>query len=60
MLAVECKLARDVSGDDVRHLNWLADQLGNSLLDAVILTTGEEAYRRPDGIAVIPAALIDV
>ena len=60
VLAVECKLARDVDTDDVRHLNWLAAQLGDSLLDAVILTTGEEAYRRPDGVAVIPAALLGV
>jgi uncharacterized protein len=24
----------------------------------VIVTTGEQAYRRPDGIAVVPAALL--
>ena len=58
VLAVEFKLARDIGSDDVRHLNWLARQLGDSLIDTVVLTTGEEAYRRPDGIAVIPAALI--
>lgn len=58
VLAVEVKLARDVGSDDVRHLNWLARQLGDSLIDAVVVTTGEEAYRRPDGIAVVPAALI--
>jgi len=60
VLAVEFKLARDVDTDDVRHLTWLAEQLGNSLLDAVILTTGEQAYRRPDGVAVIPAGLVGV
>lgn len=60
VLAVEFKLARDISDDDVRHLNWLARQLGDSLIDAVVVTTGEEAYRRPDGIAVIPAALVGV
>ena len=60
VLAVESKLARDVDTDDVRHLNWLSDQLGDSLLDAVILTTGGEAYRRPDGVAVIPAVLLGV
>ena len=58
VLAVEFKLARDIQGDDVRHLNWLAMQLGDSLIDAVIVNTGEQAYRRPDGIAVIPASLI--
>jgi predicted AAA+ superfamily ATPase len=60
VLAVEFKLARDVDTDDVRHLTWLAEQLGDSLLDAVILTTGEQAYRRPDGVAVIPAGLVGV
>jgi predicted AAA+ superfamily ATPase len=60
VLAVEFKLARDVGGDDARHLNWLAGQLGDSLLDAVIVTAGAEAYRRPDGIAVVPAALVGV
>ncbi len=60
VLAIEVKLARDVGGDDVRHLNWLAEQLGDSLLDAMVVTTGAEAYRRPDGIAVVPAGLIGV
>lgn len=58
VLAVEFKLARDIRGDDVGHLNWLAGQLGNSLIDAVVVNTGAEAYRRPDGIAVVPASLI--
>lgn len=58
VLAVECKLTRDIRDDDIRHLNWLSRQLGDSLIDRVVLTTGTEAYRRPDGVAVIPAALI--
>ncbi|HEU5062539.1 MAG TPA: DUF4143 domain-containing protein [Solirubrobacterales bacterium] len=60
VLAVEFKLARDIGSDDIRHLHWLAGQLGDSLVDAVVVTTGAEAYRRPDGIAVVPAALIGV
>lgn len=60
VLAVECKLARDVSADDARHLNWLADRIGDSLIDRVILTTGPDAYRRPDGTAVVPAVLLGV
>lgn len=60
VLAVEFKLARDIGGGDVRHLKWLAEQLGDSLLDAVVVSTGAEAYRRSDGIAVVPAALIGV
>jgi uncharacterized protein len=60
VLAIEFKLARDIGSDDVRHLNWLAGQLGDSLIDAMVLTTGAEAYRRPDGVAVVPAALVGV
>jgi uncharacterized protein len=60
VLAVEFKLTRDVHDDDVRHLHWLAGQIGDELLDAVIVTTGTEAYRRTDGIAVVPAALLGV
>jgi predicted AAA+ superfamily ATPase len=58
VVAIEVKLARDPSDPDMRHLRWLADRIGNELLDAAILTTGTEAYRRPDGIAVVPAALL--
>lgn len=58
VVAIEFKLARTIGSDDVRHLHWLADQLGDSLLDAVVVTTGAEAYRRTDGIAVVPAALL--
>jgi predicted AAA+ superfamily ATPase len=58
VVAFEVKLVRDVRDADVRHLTWLADRIGDDLLDAVVLTTGGEAYRRSDGIAVIPAALL--
>jgi plasmid stabilization system protein ParE len=44
--------------DVVRLLAWLAAKLGPDLLDAVVVTTGSDAYRRPDGIAVVPAALL--
>lgn len=58
VVAIEVKLARDVSDTDTTHLRWLADRIGGELLDAVIVTTGTEAYRRPDGIGVVPAALL--
>jgi hypothetical protein len=28
------------------------------VLDAIVVTTGTDAYRRPDGIGVVPAALL--
>ena len=58
VVAIEVKLARTVSESDVRHLHWLAGQIGDDLLDTVIVTSGEEAYRRQDGVAVVPAALL--
>jgi uncharacterized protein len=58
VLAVEAKLAAVPDDRDVRHLHWLARQIGSDLLDAVVITTGPYAYRRPDGIAVVPAALL--
>jgi predicted AAA+ superfamily ATPase len=58
VLALEVKLSGTVDDDDVRHLHWLREQIGDDLLDAALITTGPHAYRRPDGIAVIPAALL--
>jgi hypothetical protein len=58
VVALEVKLAATVGPGDVRHLLWLREQLGDDLLDAAVVTTGTHAYRRPDGIAVIPAALL--
>jgi len=58
VVGLEVKLSAVVNDGDVKHLNWLRDRIGDQLLDAVLVNTGNEAYRRPDGIAVIPAALL--
>jgi predicted AAA+ superfamily ATPase len=58
VIAVEVKTAPSVSGEDVRHLVWLKGAMGDRLADAIIINTGNTAYRRPDGIAVVPAALL--
>lgn len=58
VVAIETKLAAVPDDRSVRHLLWLGEQLGDDLLDAVVVTTGTRAYRRPDGIAVVPAALL--
>jgi hypothetical protein len=58
VLAIEAKLAASVDDHDVRHLRWLSDTLGDDLLDSVVITTGRTAYRRRDGIAVVPLALL--
>lgn len=58
VLAFEVKIGTSVSDGDVVHLKWLRRVLGDQLLDAAVITTGPTAYRRQDGIAVIPAALL--
>ncbi len=58
VVALEVKLSPVVTDKDVEHLLWLRDELKGGLLDAAVINTGEQAYRRRDGIAVIPAALL--
>ena len=58
IVAMEVKLHPVPAEKDVAHLRWLRQQMGADLLDAVVITTGTEAYRRSDGIAVVPAALL--
>lgn len=57
LLALEVKLGTTVGDEDVRHLRWLRDQLGAELADVAVITAGSHAFRRRDGVAVIPAAL---
>jgi hypothetical protein len=54
----EVKLAAAIGDGDVTHLRWLQDQLGGNWTDLVVLNTGPEAYRRPDGVAVVPLGLL--
>jgi len=58
VVAIEVKLGGSVVDRDVRHLNWLSEKLGDRLADRLIVTTGERAYRRADGVAVVPLALL--
>lgn len=58
VVAMEVKLAPNVNDDDVRHLLWLQRELGSEFLDGIVVTTGPHAYRRPDGIAVVPLGLL--
>jgi predicted AAA+ superfamily ATPase len=58
VVAIEVKLHPVPTDTDVRHLRWLRDKIGPDLLDAIVITTGRDAYRREDGIAVVPAALL--
>ena len=55
---MEAKLGSTVRADHVAHLTWLKGKLGDKLLDAVVVNTGSDAYRRQDGIAVVPLGLL--
>lgn len=58
LVAMEVKLASSVADADVSHLHWFKRELGDAVSDLVVLTTGPTAYRRRDGIAVVPLALL--
>lgn len=58
LVAIEAKLGGNVSDDDVKHLHWLREHVGSTLLDAIVVTTGSQTYRRADGIGVVPAVLL--
>lgn len=57
-VALEVKLAGTIDNRDVRHLKWLRERLGDQLRDAIVINTGPMAYRRPDGIGVVPLACL--
>ena len=58
VLAIEVKLNLVVSDAEVAHLIWLRNQISDRIADLMVITTGERTYRRPDGIAVVPLALL--
>jgi hypothetical protein len=58
VVAIEVKLAATASDDAVRHLDWFADRFEGDVVDRLVVTAGPDAYRREDGIAVVPAALL--
>lgn len=58
VIAIEVKLKRTIKDDDVQQLHWLKEAIGDELLDAIVVNTGEVAYRRSDGVGVVPAALL--
>jgi predicted AAA+ superfamily ATPase len=57
-IAIEAKLANTVDDHDVTHLNWLHRQIGDRLVDRIVVYTGRFAYRRSDGVAAVPLALL--
>nr|WP_246308597.1 DUF4143 domain-containing protein [Kineosphaera limosa] len=58
VVGIEVKLTATVDAADVKNLHWLRSELGAQVRDLVVLTTGSQAYRRADGVAVVPLALL--
>ena len=58
VVAIDVALTRDPDDADVRYLHWLGERIGERLVDKVVITIGEYAYRRDDGVAVIPLGLL--
>ncbi|MDO5068179.1 MAG: DUF4143 domain-containing protein [Propionibacteriaceae bacterium] len=58
LVAIEVKLSTTVTEPAVQHLLWLRSKLPQEVADLVVLTTGNTAYRRRDGVAVVPLALL--
>jgi len=58
VLPIEVKLSGVVRPADVGQLNWLERQMPERVIDKVLINTGSFAYRRSDGVAVVPLALL--
>lgn len=58
LVAIEIKLSATVDDKDARHLRWLRALLPDRVVDTLVINTGEHAYRRADGVAVVPLALL--
>jgi len=58
IVGIEVKLSATIDSSDVRNLHWLKEKLGDDCVNLIIVTTGTTAYRRTDGVAVVPLALL--
>ena len=58
IIGIEVKLSPTVEADDVKHLLWLRENAKTEVIDLIVVTTGDTAFRRADGVAVVPLALL--
>lgn len=58
ILALEVKLASEITDTDVAHLHWLRSNLPDRAVHCAVINTGQYAYVRRDGIAVIPLSCL--
>mgnify|MGYP000544174836 CR=1 FL=1 len=57
VLGIEVKLSSTPEASDGKHLKWLKSEIGEQLIDSVVIYAGKYAYRH-DGIAYVPLALL--
>jgi hypothetical protein len=57
-IAIEAKLNGATSDADQQHLLWLKEKVGDQMIDALVVNTGQYAYRTKQGIASVPLALL--
>ena len=58
VLAGAITTSPDPSDRDTADLTWLADTMPRKVAGTFVITTGPAAYRRDDGVAIIPLALL--
>lgn len=58
VIAIEIKAGSRISGEDFRGIRQLKERLGPRLEEAVVLHTGEHAYKHDDWITVLPLDLL--
>jgi predicted AAA+ superfamily ATPase len=56
VIAIEVKLSSTPAKSDGKNLKWLKAQIGEQMIDSVVLYAGKFAFRN-DGIAYIPLAM---
>lgn len=58
VIGIEVKLNAKIDDEHVKHLLWFRQALGADCAATAVLYPGKIAYRRPDGIYVIPLDLL--
>ncbi|WP_258934194.1 DUF4143 domain-containing protein [Nesterenkonia pannonica] len=58
VVGIEVKLSAHITDAHVKHLHWLREQMPDRVSDLVMLYSGKYAYRRSDGVAVVPLGLL--
>lgn len=58
VVGIEVKLSGVVRDNDVAHLLWLQEKLGEKFKAGMVVHAGKELYTRPDGIVVVPLAAL--